>query len=76
MRNINQEELNEILQKHEMWLKNEKSGKRADLIDVDLRGVNLSYANLSGADLRNANLGGADLTYVDLSNADLWGIEI
>lgn len=76
MKDLNQEELNEILEKHEMWLRGEEGGERADLINVDLRGVNLSYTNLSGADLRNANLGGVDLTYIDLSNADLWNTNL
>lgn len=76
MKNISVEELNEILKKHEMWLKNEKSGERADLMDADLRGIDLSYTNLSGADLRNANLSESDLTYVNLSNADLWNTNL
>ena len=76
MKYLNQEELNEILEKHEMWLKNEKGGERADLINVDLRSIDLSNVNLSGADLRNANLGGADLSNVNLSNADLWNVNL
>ena len=61
MKNISQEELKEILKKHEMWLKDEEGGKRA----------NLSYVNLSNADLSHANLRAANLSYVNLSNADL-----
>ena len=76
MKYLNQEELNEILEKHEMWLKNEKGGERADLINVDLRSIDLSNVNLSGADLKNANLGGADLSNVNLSNADLWNVNL
>ena len=81
MKNISVEELNEILEKHEIWLRGEEGGERADLSDADLRGfdlsdTNLSYAylndaNLSDADLRDANLMGADLSGVDLRNADL-----
>ena len=67
MKSINQKELNEILQKHEMWLKNEKAGECADLSYTDLRGVNLSCTNLSYTDLR-----GADLRYANLNNANLW----
>ena len=57
MKNINQEELKEILKKHKMWL-NGEGGKRADLEntnlkDVYLRNANLSYANLKGSYLEN-----------------------
>ena len=70
MKNISQEELKEILQKHEMWLKGEKYGERAELWNTDLRGFDLSDANLSGADLRKSDLSGADLMYADLKYAD------
>ena len=81
MKNINQEELKEILKKHEMWLKDEKGGERADLSNADLSSVNLwnanliyadlNGANLSNADLWNANLWNANLTYANLSGANL-----
>ena len=72
MKNISIEELNEILQKHEMWLKCEECGERADLINVDLRGFDLSNINLNGADLKCADLSCADLRYTNLNNANLW----
>ena len=71
MENINQEELNEILEKHEMWLKDEEDGECADLISVDLKDVDLSNTDLRKADLYNINLRGANLRGVDLVNADL-----
>ena len=81
MKNISKEELKEILKKHEMWLKDEESGERANLSNADLSSVNLwnanliyadlNGANLSNADLWNANLTSADLTYANLSGADL-----
>ena len=76
MKNISVEELNEILQKHEMWLKGEVGGERADLSYFDLSNADLSYFDLSNADLsdtnlRGANLRGADLRYADLRGADL-----
>ena len=81
MKNISKEELKEILKKHEMWLKDEKGGERADLSNTDLSGVylwnaNLIYANLSGANLSNAGLWNANLTSADLSNADLSGADL
>ena len=68
--------LNEILQKHEMWLKGEEGRERADLrytdlSGADLTGVDLRYANLRGTDLRYANLRYANLSDTDLRKADL-----
>ena len=78
--------LNEILQKHEMWLKGEEGRERADLRYTDLSGadltdVDLRYANLRGTDLRYANLryanlSDADLRYADLRYADLWNANL
>ena len=81
MKNISQEEFNEILKKHEMWLKDEKGGERADLSgvnlrDADFRNINLTYTDLSGADLSNANLWNADLTNTDLSNTNLTSADL
>lgn len=45
------EKLKEILDKHKLWLNDEAGGCKADL-----RGANLSEADLSEADLRGANL--------------------
>ena len=69
-------ELEDILEKHKKWVNGEADGKRADLRDVSLRGVdlqdsNLRNANLCGVDLRdsnlwNVNLCGADLCYANL----------
>lgn len=66
-----QNELREILEKHEKWLNNEKDVERANLSDADLRGADLYNADLSNADLRGANLSNADLRGANLSNADL-----
>ena len=55
---ITREKLNEIIESHGKWLRDEKGGKRADLRDADLRG-----ADLRGADLRGAVLRDADLSY-------------
>ena len=68
--------LEKILEKHEMWLRGEEGGERADLRNAylwnaNLIGANLSYADLSGADLWNANLKDIDLSGADLSDADL-----
>ena len=81
IRQITREELNEILKEHELWLKEEGEGKRADLSytklsGMDLRGINLkraifTHAVLVYADLKYANLRYADLSYADLELAIL-----
>lgn len=59
--NMTQQELDEKLKLHEMWL-NDEGGERLDLSGKDLRGVEFSGANLISADLGEANLIGADLS--------------
>ena len=86
MKKISQEELKEILKKHEMWLKDEEGGERADLSYVDLKCVDLSYtnlraANLMGINLSDSNLHNADLTctdlrYANLTDADLTDVDL
>lgn len=76
MRTISETELRDIIEKHQLWLRNKEMGEKADLSYADLSDVDLSSTNLSGAVLYNANLSNADLhdTYmncVDLSYADL-----
>ena len=58
--------IQEVLEKHEMWLNGEDGGQRANL-----QGANLQGAYLRGADLQGANLWGADLWDADLRDADL-----
>ena len=70
-RSISKEELNNILEKHKMWLDSKPDGERADLYNADLSGANLSEADLSGANLYEANLYEANLYKADLSGAKL-----
>ena len=76
MRNISKEELNKILQKHKMWLNNDKGGERADLRGADLRSIHLRFADLRFADLRGTDLKNADLRGADLSDANLKGADL
>ena len=81
MKNISQEELKEILKKHEMWLNDEEDGECADLSYVDLKCVDLSCtnlraANLMGINLSDSNLHNADLTSANLENVDLWNANL
>ena len=78
LRTISPEELKTIIDQHAAYLRNEVSGKHADLSRANLSGAdlsraNLSRANLSGADLSRANLSGADLSRANLSRANLSG---
>ncbi len=76
LKKISQEELNEILEKHQKWLNDENGGERADLRNADLRGADLRSAELRGADLRDANLSGADLRSAELRDANLSGADL
>ena len=51
---MNAKDLKKILELHQLWLDDNKDGKRADLTGADLR-----YADLTGADLSEANLTGS-----------------
>ena len=73
--------IEERLELHQKWIRNEPGGIRleehganlrgADLWGADLRGANLREADLRGANLREANLRGANLREADLRGADL-----
>lgn len=63
--------LNDILEKHKKWLDCEADGERADMSGADLRD-----ADLRGADLRDAYLHYADMRGADLREADLRGADI
>ena len=51
-------------------------GPGADLKGADLTGANLEWADLEGADLTGANLEGADLKGANLGWADLTGANL
>ena len=73
---INGISLEEILDKHEKWLKHEEDGEKAKLIKadlsfVDLRGADLSFVDLRFSNLRGANLSCANLVRANLSHANL-----
>jgi len=80
---MKQAELDDILEKHKLWLTDNKKGVRADLSRAcaalwgahlshnHLRSANLSHANLSHADLRGVDLSYANMSYANLSHANL-----
>ncbi len=73
---MEQEKLQEILEKHKKWLNDEEGGERADLYGANLRGAYLHEADLYGANLRGAYLHGADLREANLRGADLSGANL
>lgn len=54
-----QEQIDEIIAKHKMWLCWENGGKRADFTGCDLTKAVFKGVNLSGAIFKEANLSGA-----------------
>jgi hypothetical protein len=59
------------LEGHNLWLRDEPGGQRANLEGANLEGANLEGANLEGANLEGANLEGANLEGADLRGANL-----
>lgn len=73
---MEQEKLQEILEKHKKWRNKEAGGERANLREANLYRDNLREADLRGADLREADLRGADLRGADLHRAELRGADL
>lgn len=83
---MEKQDLNKILESHNLWLEGRQEGKcanlrGANLQNADLRGANLQNANLRYAAMRGANLQDADLRRADLlgaylQDADLWGANL
>ena len=71
---------------HELWLRDDSRGAKADLRWADLSGADLRWADLSEANLRRADLSGANLSranlrwanlrWANLSRADLSGADL
>ena len=73
---LSQQELDEVLDKHEKFVNNQRDGERAqsgmhDLSYLDMAGRNLSRAELTGGILNYCNLEGAKMDDVILFAADL-----
>ena len=73
---LSTEKLQEIIESHGKWLRNEDGGQGANLQDANLQDANLRGANLRGADLRGANLQDANLQDANLRGADLRGANL
>jgi len=78
---LTQQELDEIVRLHGLWLAGDKDGKRADLTGADLCGADLYRANLcrailTGANLTDANMGGANLLGANMARANMGGANL
>lgn len=76
MRKVSQDELNEIIRLHGVWLREKIAGAQADLSDCDLtganmRGVDLSRARFNRSIMRHADLSDSNLTQATMINVDL-----
>lgn len=72
-RKISEDELREILEKHEKWLHNDTNGEKASLLWADMRGVDMRGVYLQGADMRVSNMQGVDMRGGDLRWSDMQG---
>ena len=68
--------INDILEKHKLWLFGDETGERANLSGANLFRANLSGANLFRANLSGANLFRANLFGANLSRANLFGANL
>lgn len=68
---MEQEKIAEILRLHELWLRGDSNGVRANLAGADLTHVNLAKANLKSANLAGVSLAGACLKRANLKGANL-----
>ena len=77
LKKITQEELDEIIRRHEMWLDSDgEAGEQADLSYTDLSGLNLANANLRGANMESVDLVFASLEGANLLDANLLGAKL
>ncbi len=67
---MNQEELDEVLRKHKLWLNDEEGGEQADLRWANLQRTDLRWANLQRTDLRGANLHRVKIRGANFRGAD------
>lgn len=71
LKNLAEDDLKEILEKHKLWLKGKPEGEQANLSKVNLLGADLSHALLDKAILHGSDLRGANLYNARLRDADM-----
>ena len=69
-------DLKKVIELHVKWLNDESDGERANLKGANLSWANLEEANLSWANLSWANLKGANLSWANLEWANLEGANL
>ena len=81
MKTYTQDQLKEIIAKHQLWLDDEEGGERANLSSANLCSANLSSADLSYANLRYADLRSAanilcvgNKANIKTVQADIWPV--
>ncbi len=74
-RHAPEKDLIDILIAHTNYRLGPGKGVRADLTDMDLRGIDFKGYRLDESILKNANLSDVDLTGVNLSDADISGAD-
>jgi uncharacterized protein YjbI with pentapeptide repeats len=84
MSNITKDKLKDIVRSHNVWLKNEEGGQRADLsyvtTSISFSGIRHSlgsdWSSLRGANFRSSNLKGIDFSHCDLRNCNFAGANL
>lgn len=79
MRTLTQKELDEMCQKHDLFLKGSPEGERADFSDCNLSGLNLVGKNVMGVSfeysiLDNCNMDRISADYCNFNGASLRGV--
>lgn len=80
MRALTKEQLQEVLEKHKLWLADE-GGERAklgyvDFTDAQIRFADLRHADFRGADFTNADLRNTNFTWSNFSGANFTGADL
>jgi hypothetical protein len=73
---MDQQEINEIIKEHQLWLEGKEDGVRADFTEKDLRGADFTEKDLRGAKFYCADLRGANFRYANLTNADFRNVNL
>ena len=75
-RKIKPAELSSVLELHLKWLKDNKTGKKADLGQTSLKGINLSGVDLQYADFIQADLSQTNLRRIKLESGNLSRVDL
>lgn len=68
---ITEDKLDNILEAHREWLKDNSTGKRANLSNLDLRSMYLQGKDLTSVIIVNSDLSHANMSYINLTNAEV-----